>query len=84
MGRGTMFIGERIDGDVARALWVDGLNVSQAADRLSVTRDTIRAARHRIDRNLRVLGLDHLAPAELRAMIQRLIENASELTTSAA
>lgn len=78
-----MFIGERIDGDVARAIYVDGLNVSQAANRLGVGRDTVRASITRIRRNLQVLGLDHIAPDELRTLIARLIDNASNLTPAA-
>jgi transposase len=78
-----MFIGERIDASVARALYVDGLTVSAAATRLNVTRVTIRAARGRIDHNLKLLGLEFASPDAKRDEVLRLLERASGLTPAA-
>lgn len=73
-----MFIGERIDAEVAEALYLDGLNVSKAAAKLGVRRETIRAARTRIERNMKVLGLDKMSHDERISAIRRLIQNAAD------
>lgn len=75
-----MFIGERIDGKVAKAIYVDGHTLAATARSLKVDIKTVRRARQRIIHNLKILKYDpaHKSPDEVREMVQHLLENAPQ------